>query len=517
MISRLLMSAVLTASLLAFGCGDDEGGTGGDGATGGTGAAGGAGGSGGVGGGTGGTGGGAGGAGGTGGMIALVDCNNLPDLAAYAVENAPPTPAGDCTGEIFMPGVDDGARLNIRLENANPGDTICLAEGTYEMAVTVSITLVSGLTLKGIADSPDKTILNFGGPGTGPGINVTVDNVTIENLWVKNTGANGVVQDGTTGSRFIKVHVSWENKDNTQNGRYGIYPTNCENTTVEYSQASGASDAGIYIGKCGYEDDTTPGGVVRYNIADSNVAGLEVENSLDVIVHDNLIVNNTGGLLALQQPISETKLSNTNVEMYDNRVWCNNTENFATSGVVQVIPPGTGALSYGGDGVDIHDNDIQNNDTVGIAIVSNFLLCQLTQFEDEPSDCPPYPVGYVPYAKNVYVHDNFFAGNGTNAGPPFGDLFNLLNVGTPQNPLEDIVWFGNIEPPGTEDPGICLGANNTASYRDITSNACQAACDGIDPPPGNPDAAAQCDVAFGICSAENTTTETTGRDCDPSQ
>ncbi len=34
----------------------------------------------------------------------------------------------------------------------------------------------------------------------------------------------------------------------TLNGAYGIYPTDCSNTTVEYSQAQGASDAGIYIG-----------------------------------------------------------------------------------------------------------------------------------------------------------------------------------------------------------------------------------------------------------------------------
>ena len=66
-----------------------------------------------------------------------------------------------------------------------------------------------------------------------------------------------------------------------------------------------ASDAGIYVGKCGWlEDETTPGGVVHHNIAvNGNVAGLEVENCLGVVdVYENLVIDNTGGLMPLQQP-----------------------------------------------------------------------------------------------------------------------------------------------------------------------------------------------------------------------
>ncbi len=507
--SRLLTSIVLAASLLVFGCGDDGGGTGGAGATGGSGGDG-------------------GGTGGSGGIVP-VDCDSLPDLAAYSVEGAPDTPTDDCTGEIFMPGVDNASRLNTRISLAGLGDTICMAEGTYEMEGPVNISLIDGLTLKGIADSPDKTVLNFGGPGTGIGINVaTADDVSIENLWVKNTGANGVVQDGTTGSRFIKVHVSWENADNRDNGRYGIYPTNCEDTLVEWSQTTGASDAGIYIGKCGYEDDATTGGIVRNNITAFNVAGLEVENSLDVIAHDNLVVNNTAGLLALQQQIEPSKPSNTNVEMYDNQVWCNNTPNFATSGTVAVLPPGTGALSYAGNGVELYNNDIQGNDTVGIGIISNTLICQFSLFEvpPDPTDCGPYEGGYNPYVQNVYVHDNFFMGNGADPQAPFDALFEALGFGAPPlDPVPSIIWdgyiklicdasstnsgeicFSDAECEGgacvtdDSDPGICLGTANTASYLDFTQDACQGEMS---------------ELAFGLCSFLNFTTETTNRDCEP--
>ena len=85
----------------------------------------------------------------------------------------------------------------------------------------------------------------------------------------------------------------------TANGAYGLYPTDCQNTLVEYCQVQGASDAGVYIGKC----DT---GFVENNVAYENVAGLEVENSLNVDASNNELFDNAGGLLALQQDISKT-------------------------------------------------------------------------------------------------------------------------------------------------------------------------------------------------------------------
>ena len=391
---KILISAILASTIAIVGCESDS--TSGGGGSGG--------------GGSGGSAGGAGGDGGSGGEIpAEVDCDNLPDVDAYVVgdvfDNVPVTTADDCTDPIFATGADAASRLNTRLENADPGDVICMEEGTYEMDGTINISLVPELTLKGTADSPDKTLLNFPGLGSGKGIFVQTDNVRIENLWVRNTGDNGIEQDGTTGSEFVKVHVSWNNDDH---GPYGIYPTNCEDTLVEFSQATDADDAGIYIGKCGWEDDSTEGGIVRYNISARNVAGLEVENCLGVVAHDNLVMDNTGGLMPLSQPISADKPSNTGVLMEDNMVWCNNRPNFATTGVVQIIPAGTGLLCLGGDGVEIRNNDVQGNKSLGIVIVSSFFTCVAAN-----TDCPPYGFAYNPYAVNIYAHDNHILNNGT--------------------------------------------------------------------------------------------------------
>ena len=436
------------------------------------------------------------------GGIVPVDCDALPNLSAYSVGDfyeVPATPTDDCT-ETFTDGENNSNRLNVLLDNADPGDVICIAPGEYEMEATITIATAREITLKGIGGSPDDTVLNFGGPGTGRGIQVQQDNVAIENMWIRNTGDNAVQQAEVTGSVFRKLHVSWDinGEDMSMNGAYGVYPTDCEETLVEYCQLQGASDAGIYVGKCGWGQDSPGGGTVRFNVAHENVLGIEIENSLNVEAYQNTMLNNTAGVLSLQQPISEEKPSNTNITWYDNDSYCNNFPNFAATGVAQIAPPGSGAIIYSGDGQELFNNRFQNNITGGILVISNYFVCQAAP----PTDCDQFE-GYVPYALNLYVHDNFFADNGTDVQGDFAPLFLALGVGTAENPVEDVFWDGYIYPNAPDgNPGICLGEDNTATYRDMTNNACQ------DVPGGD---------LPGIigCANTNTTTSTDGRLCSP--
>jgi parallel beta-helix repeat protein len=237
----------------------------------------------------------------------------------------------------------------------------------------------------------------------------------------------------------------------TQNGAYGIYPTSCTNTLVEYSQVQGASDAGIYVGLC-------DGGTVENNVVYQNVAGLEVENCIDVDVSNNEIFDNAGGLLALQQDIPGDMQSNTKVQMFDNVVYCNNHPNFAKAGsAVAGIPVGTGGLSFVGNDVKFFGNVFTDNLTLGIGLSSNVLTCQVSE-----SDCPPYSDGYDPYVRNVYIHDNTYTNNGTDPQGDFGLLFNILGYGVPGNPVPEVVWDGYKETPET-DAGICLGTDAAAA------------------------------------------------------
>lgn len=521
---KVLISAALVSLIALAGCSSSESGPGGSGGTAGEGGEGGGGAA------------GEGGEGGEGGTPVAINCDtDLPDPSTYVVDDVfgdlvPDTPSDDC-GENFAPGENDAGRLNALIDGIGVDGVICMAPGTYTMDDQISVSRAPGLTLKGTGASPDDTVLVFGGPGSGIGIFVQNNDVTVENLWVKNTGANGIEQDGTNGSVFRKVHVSWDDfcdqdsapencgqncaedsdcddsllacgpegtciGDQGKNGAYGIYPTNCENTLVEFSQATSASDAGIYIGKCGWLDDETTGGLVQYNIAANNVAGLEVENCLDVIARDNLVFGNTGGLMPLQQPISENRPANTGVLMEDNRVWCNNGKNFAETGVVQIIPVGSGVVSLGGQGVEMRNNDIQGNGSYAIALVSSSFTCDAAG-----ADCPPFSYDYNPYAQDIYVHDNFMLDNGTNADlqSDFGLIFFILGYGSEDNPVPDVLFDGNlaIDRP---DPGICLGSDYEGTYVDLTQNRCRDAA-------GNQD-------DYAACLIENATEDTTGRLCD---
>ncbi|MGB5812740.1 MAG: parallel beta-helix domain-containing protein [Polyangiales bacterium] len=469
---RLLTSVALAAVVGLYGCGDDSGtggsaGDGGSGGSGGTGAVGGV------------------GSGGSGGGVAPKGCDDIPDTTSNIEPNPPETTSDDCDETVTATGEDDQAQILMAILTVGANGVVCLEAGDYDMGGTVDITTTPGLTLKGIGATPDDVVLDYADDeGTcrgAQGINVTVDNVTIENMWVKNSCENAVVQRNVDGSVFRKVRVSWDGVPRTENGAYGIYPTDCSNTVVEYCQTQGASDAGVYIGKC-------DGGIVENNVVYENVAGLEVENCLNVDASANEIFDNTGGLLALQQDISSEMQTNSDNRLFDNEVYCNNRENFAQPGsAVSGIPVGTGGLSFGGNGIEFFGNQFTDNEAFALGLAANVLTCQVAT-----SDCPPYSDGYDPYVQNVYIHDNEYSNNGNNPTGDFGDRFNQWGFGGDgYPPVPNTVWdgyqplacdegsdnagdpcFSNDQCPngacatastGPNDAGICLGTDQAAA------------------------------------------------------
>ena len=199
--------------------------------------------------------------------------------------------------------------------------------------------------------------------------------------------------------------------------------------------------------------------------------------------------------MPLQQPISETRPANTGVLMENNQVYCNNGKNFAETGVVQIIPVGSGIVSLGGQGVEMRNNDVQGNDSFGASLVSSSFTCDAAN-----ADCPPYSYPYNAYAEQIYIHSNNIVNNGTNADfqSDFGAIFAMLGIGTEENPSEDILFDGNLRDEAV-DPEVCIGSEFAGTYRDMGQNQCR------DP---------ESTIAFGFCLQENTTTSTDGRLCD---
>jgi parallel beta-helix repeat protein len=317
--------------------------------------------------------------------------------------------------------------LRVLNDRLRPGDTIAFGEGTF--VFTQELTLrTNQVTLRG--RGMNQTILSFQDQNQGKqGILVNRDAFVIEDLTIQDTRGDGIKVEGASNVAFRRVRVRWTGEAKSTNGAYGIYPVQCKGVLVDECEASGASDAGIYVG----QSETI---VVRRCRAERNVAGIEIENSRDADVHDNLTTNNAGGLLIFDLPDLPVKKGK-RVRAFKNRVISNNHPNFATPGtIVSTVAPGTGLVVMATDQVEVFHNEIRGNDTVNLAVVSYFITgraCKDKEFD--------------PIPRSVSVHDNTFADGGRKPTGERGALFATL-LGTP---VPDMVWDGMVHPARLQD------------------------------------------------------------------
>ena len=114
------------------------------------------------------------------------------------------------------------------------------------------------------------------------------ENITLEDFSIQDAKGDCIKAMDVEGITFRRIRAEWTGKLSSKNGSYAIYPVLCGNVLIEESIARGASDAGIYVGQSRKI-------IVRNCKAFENVAGIEIENSLDAEVYNNEAYNNTGG------------------------------------------------------------------------------------------------------------------------------------------------------------------------------------------------------------------------------
>lgn len=377
----------------------------------------------------------------------------LAMACAPAIDEKPCTSRNGACLE-FSPSASVQMKLQEALIKAKPGDVIFLRAGTYKMTAQLSIEEVDDLTIRG--EGPDKTILSFKGQTQGSeGIHASAtDNFVIEDLAVEDTKGDAIKVEGSVGVTFRRVRTEWTDGPKPTNGSYGLYPVQCTNVVVDASVAIGASDAGIYVGQ-------SRNIIVKNSRAEFNVAGIEIENSHNAEVRDNVATNNTGGILVFSLPGLQVPDARS-VRVLRNKVYANNTPNFAPAGnIVGQVPTGTGMMVMAATDVEFFDNEIRDNNTVNFAIVS-YLVTQIKI--TDPS--------YYPYPERIHIHNNKFAGGGAKAGGVLG----LLVAGLfPQEPIPDIIWDGIVNPAhGTalpDDLRICLHDNIDANFASLGMDA----------------------------------------------
>lgn len=312
-----------------------------------------------------------------------------------------------------------------QLLGAEPGDVIEIPEGTFAFDRSLSLT-VDGVTLRG--QGMDKTILSFKNQVAGAeGLLVTASNFTIEDLAIEDTKGDALKVNEGDNITIRRIRTEWTNGPDTKNGAYGIYPVQTTNVLIEESVAIGASDAGIYVGQ---SKDV----VVRNNRAEFNVAGIEVENTINADVYGNMATNNTGGILVFNMPHLQQAGFGTRV--YDNDVIENNYRNFGHPGTpVASVPAGTGVVINSNDGVEIFKNRISDNNTANVIISSLYTTGYTDMSMSETFDA--YPEG-------IFIYDNEFSGGGAKPGTKELVALKVLKFGL-RGSLPDILWDGYVD------------------------------------------------------------------------
>jgi parallel beta-helix repeat protein len=313
------------------------------------------------------------------------------------------------------PGGDAQEKIQTALLDAKPGDVVQLAAGRYELADGLSLD-VDNVTVKGAG--PDKTVLVFKGQkGAGEGLLVTSDKVTLRDFAVEDTKGDGIKSKGSDQISFVNLRVEWTGGPSEHNGAYGVYPVSSTNVLIDAVTVKGASDAGIYVGQ-------SKNIVVRKSRAEFNVAGIEIENSYNADVHDNVATHNAGGILVFDLP-NLPQMGGHSHRIYHNEVVDNDTPNFAPKGnIVAGVPTGTGVMVMANKDVHVFENHIDGNATAAVMLVS-----YTQKFDDKT---------YNPLPRDIVVRDNTIGRNAWDPKFDGGPLIAKMLGGS----LPPVMWDG---------------------------------------------------------------------------
>jgi parallel beta-helix repeat protein len=327
------------------------------------------------------------------------------------------------------PGAGAQERLQTALIEAQPGDTVQLGAGRFELTDGLSLD-VPKVTVRGAGR--DATILSFKAQqGAGEGLLVTSDDVVLRDFAVEDSKGDGIKSKGADRIVYHNLRVEWTGGPKATNGAYGVYPVSSTDVLVDKVLVRGASDAGIYVGQ-------SKNIVVRNSVAEFNVAGIEIENSYNADVHDNLATRNTGGILVFDLP-NLPQMGGHSIRVFANRVVQNDTPNFAPQGnIVASVPMGTGVMVMANRNVHVFGNTLENNASANIMLIG-----YRQPFDDKT---------YNPLIRDVVVRDNVQGRAGFAPAFPGGKELAAAMGGV----LPPVIWDGT-------GSGVIVKDGNTLS------------------------------------------------------
>jgi parallel beta-helix repeat protein len=336
--------------------------------------------------------------------------------------------------------------LAAQLMMAKDSSVIELDEGHFIFKNSLILEGKHHVTIRG--KGMDKTVLSFKIQESGAeGLRVAnCSNIILENFAIEDAAGDNIKVTDTEGITFRNIKSAWTGQVTEENGAYGLYPVLCRDVVIEGCEVLGASDAGIYVGQ-------SVNVSIKNNIVYWNVAGIESENSENVVIEGNEAFENTGGILIFDLP--GLTMYGKNIKAYQNKVYENNLKNFAPPGnIVGVVPPGTGFLILATRNVEIYENEVTDNKTIGAGIISYDLVAAMRGGKSGGNNTPgaqgvnqnyKKDTDYDPYPGGVFIHDNKFSN--AHFIPDLGNDFGKLLMSKFGLSLPVIAWDG-IRAPG---------------------------------------------------------------------
>ncbi len=320
------------------------------------------------------------------------------DIIVEAVKNIDRAPAasepdGPTLGKHGF--VEPGESIQAAIDAAPSGGIVFVRPGTYVESIDIN----KSIHLVGLGQPGSVVIQDPGGERNG----ITardVSGVSIINLTIRGFSGNGVFLVGVDGYLLYRLYT-----DQLGVGAYGLFPVRSNNGLIAHSTATGADDAGIYVGQ-------SENVAVVHNVTYGNVIGLEAENVRRTVWSHNRSYDNAAGMLAILLPpggfISVTHADQLVVS--HNRFVDNNGENFASPGsLASFVPSGTGLLVIGFDDAIVHRNRVTGNSFLGIGLGSVLTMLEIAgRLPEDPSQ-----LGIDPFPDDVRIVRNRVTDNGT--------------------------------------------------------------------------------------------------------
>ena len=271
----------------------------------------------------------------------------------------------------------DFRTIQAAVNKAKAGDKIAVRKGVYKESVTISGAKKRYLRIVGDRKKPRRVVLEGSNKKQNGFFVNGADEVTIDGFTARNYKANGFFVVNNVG--YTLTHLVAQKA-----GVYGVYAFNSKGGEMSHSEAYYHSDAGFYIGQTPQQAKPIRS-VVRDVKSWGNPIGFSATNMRYVTITDSRFYNNAIGIVPNALESEKFPPAEANV-ITDNDVFWNNFNVHAgapfkpkASGVVPLVPVGTGILLLGGRANQVEGNRIYGNYLVGMAAIEGILLDKTTE------------------------------------------------------------------------------------------------------------------------------------------